>query len=335
MQLTVPTDHFSNTTCATVSATVSASIRATDSESISATVSATPLAKSWLIAALFCVLLLAAPAFAAESTGPASDASDEVFTRIVTRAAEGKWKDLPIGELMGKIANELVGTPYVGGVLDRNPNQEECTVDLTSLDCVTFFESTLDFARMLKKGETTPKSLIKEVTFTRYRGGIPKDYTSRLHYTTDWFHDNERKHVIKLLPKLPGSAPFKQKVNFMSTHLQLYPVLKAHPELVSVLKKQEETINSRKLQFVPLDKIAEIEPLLQTGDIVGICTNRPGLDIVHTGLIFRDNSGIAHFMDASSKKSNMKVTIEPGPISGALGWSKNNIGIMVARPLEP
>ncbi len=67
-----------------------------------------------------------------------------------------------------------------GGVLDQNPNQEICTVDLTSLDCVTFFESTLDFARMLKKGETTPESLIKEVSFTRYRGWR----SARLHKST-------------------------------------------------------------------------------------------------------------------------------------------------------
>lgn len=304
------------------------------------TTNRTVCAKFWLLAAFLCILVSVAPGFAEDSRDskaaktPASD-TNEVFTRILTKADEGKWKDLPIGELMGKITTELVGTPYVGGVLDRNPNQEVCTVDLTSLDCVTFFESTLNFARMLKKGERTPEALVQEVSFTRYRGGIPRDYTSRLHYTTDWFYDNERKHVVKLMPKLLGSVPFTQKVDFMSTHPQLYPVLKAHPELVAVLKKQEETINSRHLHFVPMDKIAAIEPLLQTGDIVGICTNQPGLDIVHTGLIFRDSAGVTHFMDASSKKSNMKVTIEPGPISGALGWSKNNIGIMVARPLEP
>lgn len=292
-------------------------------------------AKFWIAAALLSVLMAVTPVLAEDSKGPAGDAKNEVFKRIIAKADEGKWKELPIGELMGKIANELLGTQYVGGVLDRNPNQEVCTVDLTALDCVTFFESTLDFARIVKKGETTPEALVKEVSFTRYRGGIPRDYTSRLHYTSDWFHDNERKHVVKLLPKLPGSATFKQKVDFMSTHPQLYPALKAHPELVAVLKKQEATINSRHLHFVPMEKIAAIEPLLQTGDIIGVCTNQPGLDIVHTGLIFRDKSGIAHFMDASSKKSNMKVTIEPGPISGALGWSKNNIGIMVARPLEP
>jgi hypothetical protein len=52
-------------------------------------------------------------------------------------------------------------------------------------------------------------------------------------------------------------------------------------------------------------------------------------------LILRDDQGVAHFMDASSKKSRMRVTIEPGPISAVLNWSKNLTGAMFARPLEP
>jgi hypothetical protein len=206
---------------------------------------------------------------------------------------------------------------------------------LSALDCVTFFESTLDLARTIKKDESTPADLNREVSFTRYRGGKPIDYTSRLHYTTDWFHDNAHKHVVEPLQKLPGAEPFTQKVGFMSSHPQSYPVLVEHPEFVSIIKKQENAINKRHLNYIPLDKIASIEPLLKTGDIVGICTNQPGLDIAHTGLIFRDKAGVPHFMDASSKKSSMKVTIEPGAISSALGGSQRNIGIMLARPLEP
>lgn len=268
-------------------------------------------------------------------TQPSSESSLSTFDRIMAKAKKDNWRELPIRDLMGRIAIELEGTPYVGGVLDRNTKQEVCTVNLGELDCVTFFESTLDLARTIKKGESSLPALEKEITFTRYRNGKLTDYTSRLHYTTDWFHDNQHKHVVNLLQKLPGSQSFTQKVDFMSTHPQSYPALIEHPEFVAVLKKQELAVNSRHLNFIPLDKIAAIEPLLKTGDIVGICTNLPGLDIVHTGLIYRDESGIPHFMDASSKKSNMKVTIEPGPISGALGWSKNNIGIMLARPLEP
>ncbi len=273
--------------------------------------------------------------WAAIAAQPTNFQGQDVFNRIVSRAVDSKWCALPIGELMGNIAKELEGTNYVGGTLDLSPDREVCTVDLNALDCVTFFETTLAFARMLKKGGRTADALLTEVSFTRYRNGAPGDYSTRLHYTTDWFVDNKKKHVVKLLSNLPGSEPFQQKVDFMASHPSSYPQLVAHPEMISIIKRQEEAINRHSLKFLPMNKIAAIESLLKTGDIVGVCTNQTGLDIVHTGLVLRDNEGVAHFMDASSKKSSMKVTIEPGPISQALKWSKNLTGIMLARPLEP
>ena len=51
-----------------------------------------------------------------------------------------------------------------------------CSVDLRGLDCVTFFELALAFARILKHGERTPDALLAEVTFLRYRGGQLTDY---------------------------------------------------------------------------------------------------------------------------------------------------------------
>jgi hypothetical protein len=278
---------------------------------------------------------LPAADWAAIASQPTNFEGKDVFNRIVSRADEGKWCTLPIGELMGNIAQELIGTKYVGGTLDLSRDREVCTVNLKALDCVTFFETTLAFARMLKKEERTPDALLTEVSFTRYRHGALGDYSTRLHYTTDWFEDNKNKHVVKLLSNLPGAEPFKQKVDFMSSHPNSYPQLVAHPELIPLIKQQEDAINKRSLKFIPMHKISAIESHLKTGDIVGVCTNQPGLDIVHTGIVFRDTAGITHFMDASSKKSSMQVTIEPGPISQALNWSKNLTGIMLARPMEP
>jgi len=121
----------------------------------------------------------------------------------------------------------------------------------------------------------------------------------------------------------------------MSSHPDSYRQLAAHPELVAKMQRREKAINNRSLKFIPMDKIAAVEPLLKTGDIVGVCTNKDGLDIAHTGLILRTDDGVAHFMDASSKKSKRRVTIEPGPISSVLNWSSNLTGAMFARPLEP
>jgi hypothetical protein len=188
---------------------------------------------------------------------------------------------------------------------------------------------------MLKKGGRKPTDLLAEISLIRYRGGSVGDYSSRLHYMSDWFVDNQSKGVIKILSDLPGVEPVMQKVGFMSSHPNSYRQLSVHPDLVKQIRHQEQVINSRVMKFVPMREIALAEPHLKTGDIVGVCTSQTGLDIVHTGLIYRDNAGVAHFMDASSRKATMKVLIEPGPISGALTWSKNLTGAMFARPLEP
>ena len=263
-----------------------------------------------------------------------SFSGEGVLNAVYSLSLQHKWRNLPIGEVMGKIAEQLVNTPYVASTLDRDINEEYCTADLTALDCVTFFESTLGLARMIKKGGSSPDEFMQQLTYTRYRGGKVTDYTSRLHYTSDWFSDNEKKGVVKILT-FPQSKPFAQHVNFMSSHPQSYAQLKAHPELIKKIKKQEEAINHRPLTFVPRADLAAIEGLLKTGDIVGICTSMEGIDISHTGLVLRDEEGVPHFVDASSAKRNMKVVIEPGPISKSITRSQMTIGAMFARPLEP
>lgn len=259
----------------------------------------------------------------------------DIFQKIVAKARANNWMKLPIGELMGKIARELEGTPYVGFTLETSKDQESCVVNLKGLDCVTFFEDTLCMARMLKRGKSKPEDMLAEIQYTRYRGGKMGDFTTRLHYTTDWFVDNQAKGVVKILaPTLPGAQPFTQKVGIMSEKPANYRQLAAHPELIPTIKKLEDEINSRELMFVPLDKLAEAESHLQTGDIVGVATTEAGIDIAHTGLCIKDEQGVVHFMDASSSKKHYRVTFEDGPISKTLNWSRKLTGAMFARPLE-
>lgn len=258
----------------------------------------------------------------------------EAFTRIVNKAMAEKWNRLPMGELIGKIALEFKGTPYVGFTLELSKDAEYCVVNLNGLDCVTFFEDALCMARMLKRGKSSSNDLLNEVQITRYRGGKMGDFTTRLHYTTDWFVDNEAKGVVKILtPELPGAEPFTQKVGIMSHHPEHYRQLAAHPELIPAIRQTEEVINGRSLKYLPMEKLKAAEPLLQTGDIVGVCTTEEGIDIAHTGLCIKDEQGIVHFMDASSSRRNMKVTLEP-EISTCLNWSSKLTGVMIARPLE-
>jgi hypothetical protein len=121
----------------------------------------------------------------------------------------------------------------------------------------------------------------------------------------------------------------------MGEHPENYRQLKAHPEMIPRIKSIEDQINARQMKYIPMDKLKGVEEQLQTGDIVGVCTSAAGIDIAHTGLVYVDEKGVRHFMDASSGKSKMKVTLEPGPISEALSWSKKLTGAMFARPIEP
>ena len=272
------------------------------------------------------------------ASGSAIDSTEfkgkTVFYRLVNKATSKNWQTLPMGELIGKLAHELEGTPYVASTLEIYPDREVCSVNLLGLDCVTFIETTLALARMLKKGGRKPEDLLAEIALIRYRNGTAGDYSTRLHYMSDWLADNTNKGIVKPLDQLPGAVPFTQKVAFMSTHPASYRRLISQPEQVEKIKKCEEAINDRSLKYVPLNKIATVEPLLKTGDIVAVCTSQAGLDVVHTGFVYRTADGIAHFIDASSSKSKMKVTLESGPISGSLHWSKNLTGVMFARPLE-
>jgi hypothetical protein len=152
---------------------------------------------------------------------------------------------------------------------------------------------------------------------------------------SDWLADNQKKHVVKILSDLPGSEPFTQKVSLMSSHPETSKQLNAHPNLVAKIRNQEAAINKRSLMYVPTDKIASIESSLQIGDIVAICTDLPGLDVTHTGLIYCTEDGARHFVDATSRKDKKKVMVESEPLSQALSRSKHTIGAMFARPLEP
>jgi len=45
------------------------------------------------------------------------------------------------------------------------------------------------------------KTTRAQLQLVRYRGGIIDGYPSRLHYTTDYWYDNERKGVLKVVTR--------------------------------------------------------------------------------------------------------------------------------------
>jgi hypothetical protein len=297
---------------------------------------ATPSRRDFL--ALASRALAGAAALAAARPGharagePGALTGEKTLERLLVQAREGRWSERAIGERVGAAGMALRRTPYVDGTLELYDDREVCSVNLTGLDCMTFFESALALARMLKRGGQTPAALVSEVTYTRYRDGRVIDYASRLHYMSDWFFDNQAKRVVRVITgDLPGAAPFTRRVGYMSAHPEAYRQLRANPGMVAKIARVEADINARAMQYLPKDKVAAARELLKTGDIVGITTTIDGLDCSHSGLCYRDDGGAVRLLHASTTK---KAVVLDEDLASYLAGVSTHTGIMVARPLE-
>ena len=124
-------------------------------------------------------------------------------------------------------------------------DKEELVVYLTGLDCYTFLESSLVFARCIKEGKTTFDDYEKELENIRYRNGKMTNYPSRLHYFSDWIYDMNKRGIGKDITKELGGIPYNKKINFMSTHTDAYKRLKGNIKFIDEIKKIEKNINSR------------------------------------------------------------------------------------------
>ena len=253
-----------------------------------------------------------------------------IFSRMIKRAKEEKWDSLPIGECVGNIGLLLVDTEYVAGTIEGE-GPEICRVDLTGLDCVTFYENVLCTARILKKGKTTYADFIAELTLTRYRAGKLTDYTSRLHYTSDWIYDNEKKKVVRNITRKIGGKEYPVEVSFMSKNPGYYPALKEFPEFIKTIAQFEEEISKRRHWYIPKGKVRKTQKHIRTGDIIGLATNKEGLDYAHTGLAYRDGKGKLRFLHASSKKKKVLLDTE---LYKYIKSVETFTGITVARPQE-
>jgi predicted transcriptional regulator len=253
-----------------------------------------------------------------------------IFNQAMRQARQEKWHTRPIGEIMGLLGMLLVGTPYVGGTLEGE-GPEVCRVDLTGLDCVTYFENTLCMARIIQKQKYTYEDLIAEITMTRYKNGVLDGYSSRLHYTSAWIDDNVKKGVITdVTPDLNGVA-FAPNVSFMTTHPEYYAPLKNDSVMIRKVSVQEAEVNAQPRTYIPKDSIESEEARIQTGDIIAIATSKAGLDYAHTGMAYRDDKGVTRLLHASTQKK--KVTLDRS-ISEYVGSVKTHTGITVVRPRD-
>jgi hypothetical protein len=236
-----------------------------------------------------------------------------------------------IKKIIETVGVSFLGTDYVAGTLDEDINSEKLVIKISGLDCVTFVENTLAMARTIQTGQLSLESFKDELQSIRYRNGIIDGYTSRLHYFSDWIYDNEQKGIVQDITKKIGGVPYKKNINFMSTHQSSYKQLNTDGgESLAKIKNIEKKINKRKLYYIPKNEVDTYYDDLQTGDIIATTTEIKGLDVTHTGYVYKKN-GKTYFLNASL--SAKEVIVSKEELKEYLNSDKKKTGIMVARPV--
>jgi len=223
--------------------------------------------------------------------------------RVVTMLQKAKTARGQENRIM-YFANQLKGVPYVAHTLELG-DTEHLIVNLHQLDCTTFIETVLALALCDKYDTRTWLDYCHQLTRVRYRSGKMTDYTSRLHYFTWWAKDNIAKGIVNEITGSgnPFTATQHVNIDYMTTHPSAYKHLKAHPEFVPTIHQYEQASNSETYRYIPKSRLAQPQSsslgVVHTGDIVGIITNKAGLDTTHLGIAVWHN-GRLHLLNASS-----------------------------------
>lgn len=253
-----------------------------------------------------------------------SAASPAIFKKVA--GALEPYKEEPAGELIVRCAKQFLGTEYVAGTLETEP--EQLTINMDKTDCILFVEMCLAMVQTVKGDEATFENFCRNTQALRYRGGEVDGYASRNHYTSGWILQGEKNGIFKEVTKYLGGSPLDQKFSFMSTHPDSYKQLADNPGAIVGILKVEKELEGHNYWYLPQSHISDLAKGIKEGDIICFVTPVGGLDIGHVAIACEKN-GEMHFIHASTKA--MKVVIDSQTISDYIQTHKSTNGARVVR----
>jgi hypothetical protein len=254
----------------------------------------------------------------------------ERFSGIMQTAIAHSFSQRPVGNIVQAIAHQLLGSSYQPNLLDRS-YQESLIVSLSQFDCVLFVETVLAIARGVAVQDYSYKAFTNHLQNQRYRDGKLNGYCSRLHYFSEWIANNQQRgNVLNLTLEL-GGVSRRKPLSFMSDHRSSYPRLVKDNATYRCIQQIEAKLDPFTLSYIPTERIHQIYSRLRPGDIVAIATDIPGLDVTHTGLVYRSGNGAIGLIHAAP---NSGVKISPD-LQAYVSRVDNAIGILVARSTDP
>ena len=254
----------------------------------------------------------------------------ERFRRVMDYARPNKAYERPMGEIIQAIAQQFLGAAYKADLLDQS-KEETLVVTLNKFDCVLFVETVLAIARGVAVQDYSYPTFVNHIRDQRYWNGQMNGYCSRLHYFSEWIFDNQQRGTVQNIGQKLGGVPLNKKLNFMTTHRQSYRPMAKDDTTYQCRVEREAQLDGVTVDYIPTNKIRSVYSQLQPGDIIAVATNIPGLDVTHTGLVYRQPNGNIGFIHASPAG---QVTIARD-LERYISRVDNAIGILVTRPIDP
>jgi hypothetical protein len=260
---------------------------------------------------------------------PLKPSDQKIFQRLSDRAIEQDWQAKPIGNIIQTIAAEFLGASYVEGLLDRSQNETLFT-SLQEFDCVLFVETVLAMARGIASKDYSPITFTTNLQQQRYENGEINGYCSRLHYFSYWIEDNQRRNIVTDITKDLGGISLDKTLNFMSENWKKYPKLVSSEQEYRCTQQMEMRLNSTVVNYIPTSQIRSRYAELKSGDILAIATRVPGLDVTHTGFVYRSTNGEVGIIHAAPGRG-VKISSD---LETYLNRVEDAIGVIVARPTD-
>ena len=279
---------------------------------------------------IMCSLMLCITATAQHSTP--YEVIDTGQDRLVVERLLKEADALPAGSNPALfLARKFVGLPYVAHTLEV-ADPECLVVDTRRFDCTTLVEVVTALTICTFSHHTHYEDFLDVLMSLRY-GGLPVDYTSRIHYFTDWIEQNNSRGWVTDIqsPNPPFTAVQTLDLWFMSRCPDKYEMLRKHPEFIPGIRRQELAYKGRKFRYIPKAGVVDSPLMRKTvldGDIIAITTSTPGLDIAHLGFAVWKKDGL-HLLNASL--THKKVVEDQLTLGEYLKRHKRFTGIRVVR----
>lgn len=203
-----------------------------------------------------------------------------------------------------RISEFFLNIPYTKGSISKIAEKEQkLTVDLEGVDCMTFLEY-LEALRLSNDQET----FINNLRWIRYVNGIVS-FQNRRHFFSDWDTISTLENVTTEIGEQGYKTTLKElnKINERENLIEGLP------------------IKIKRINYIPTHEISRILDKITSVYYCGFFTSKQGLDVIHVGLLMRDNQNIT-LRHASSIKG--KVVDE-----SFTDYTLNKEGIILFKPL--